>query len=85
MRMQAHYSARDCEVLDEMDFSDMLEQIELHQSIKCTCDGGGDAFRFIGAPPGWGAPAKVARRRGCRGGIRRTMGWRASTIYKERL
>ena len=49
-----HFSARDCEVLDEMDFSDMLEQIELHQMIKCTCDGGGDAFRYIGAPPGWG-------------------------------
>ena len=40
-------------VLDEMDFSDVLEQIELHQSIKCTCDGGGDAFRFVGAPPGF--------------------------------
>ena len=64
MRMQAHYSARDCEVLDEMDFSDMLEQIELHQSIKCTCDGGGDAFRFIGAPPGWGRARKGGSSKG---------------------
>ena len=64
-RMQAHYSARDCEVLDEMDFSDMLGQIELHQSIKCTCDGGGDALSdLLGRRRAGGVPRKGGSSKG---------------------
>ena len=45
-------SARDCEVLCEDDFDEMLSQIHLENLIKCSCDGTPTAARYIGAPPG---------------------------------
>jgi len=55
-------SARDVEVLNESDFSAMLAQIALQSLVKCTCDGGGDVCRYIGAPPGHRAAQRAAAR-----------------------